>query len=197
MADDKSVANLVIKENGDILIRGGRLSYEHIFTPWAKNPAEEKLKYSARLILPKSTHLAAIKALKARCEAQAMEWFKGKLPSAHIFIRNGDDTGKEEMADCWYIQASETKKPQTINADKSEVTEADDIIYSGCFVNMLIRPWKQDNKWGKRVNANLLAVQFRSDGERFTSRDEVDVDETFDDESGGVAGAASNDDGLD
>ena len=57
------------------------------------------------------------------------------------------------------------------------------MIYAGCWVNILIRPWWQNSaKWGKRVNAGLTAVQFVRDDEpfgqgRITSED---VDETFD-----------------
>jgi len=39
--------------------------------------------------------------------------------------------------------------------------------YAGCYVNMSIRLWAQDNQFGKRVNAQLRAVQFVKDGEAF------------------------------
>ena len=40
------------------------------------------------------------------------------------------------------------------------MTEADNLIYSGCYVNGKVDIWGQDNKYGKRVNAKLIAVQY-------------------------------------
>jgi hypothetical protein len=60
----------------------------------------------------------------------------------------------------------------------------DDVIYAGCWVHILIRPWWQDSaEWGKRVNAGLTAIQFCRDDEPFgESRiTPEDVDNTFDD----------------
>jgi hypothetical protein len=34
-------------------------------------------------------------------------------------------------------------------------------------VDAVIRPWAQDNQWGKRVNASLVAVKFAGDNEPF------------------------------
>ena len=38
--------------------------------------------------------------------------------------------------------------------------------YSGCQVNFIIDVWAQANKWGNRINATLLGVQFVGDGPR-------------------------------
>jgi hypothetical protein len=39
-------------------------------------------------------------------------------------------------------------------------------VYSGCYVNASIELWAQDNKFGKRINATLMGVQFLRDGAR-------------------------------
>jgi hypothetical protein len=38
---------------------------------------------------------------------------------------------------------------------------------SGYWYNILIRPWYQDNKFGKRLNAGLVGVQFVRKDEPF------------------------------
>lgn len=63
------------------------------------------------------------------------------------------------------------------------------VPYSGCYVNVSIDVWVQDNAYGKRVNAKLLAVQFDDDGPAFSGGEgfsEADFDDTS--EEGGAAG---------
>ena len=65
------------------------------------------------------------------------------------------------------IKAANNKRPMVIDRDKSPLTEDDNKIYAGCYVNAVIELWFQNNGFGKRVNANLLGVQFLKDGEPF------------------------------
>ena len=60
------------------------------------------------------------------------------------------------------------------------LTEDDNKLYPGCYVNVVITLWAQNNKFGKRINANLLAVQFVKDGNPFGEA-RVDVGSIFDD----------------
>ena len=71
------------------------------------------------------------------------------------------------------------------------VVEEDNIIYGGCYVNASISFWGQNNKWGKRVNANLYGIQFSKDGEPF-GLGPVDVSEDFDD----ISNIAEEDDDI-
>ena len=54
-----------------------------------------------------------------------------------------------------------------INRDKTPITEDDNVVYAGCYVNAIITLWAQNNSYGKRVNAQLDGVQFVRDGEPF------------------------------
>ena len=76
------------------------------------------------------------------------------------------------------ISSSNTTRPTVVDRDRSPLTEADGRPYSGSFVNGSITLWVQDNKYGKRINANLRAVQFVSDGEAFGVRP-ADAEEEF------------------
>ena len=52
--------------------------------------------------------------------------------------------------------------PQVLNRDLKPITESQGLIAPGCIVNALIDVWAQDNKYGKRINALLLGVQYVS-----------------------------------
>jgi hypothetical protein len=80
-------------------------------------------------------------------------------------------------------------RPLAINADKSVLTEADGVIYSGCYVNMQIALWAQQNNFGKRVNAQLRGIQFLRDGEAFSGGGVANPDE-FDAVEADADGAA-------
>lgn len=66
-----------------------------------------------------------------------------------------------------FVSTRTTKRPTVINKDRSPLTAADGVIYSGCHANVLIEVWAQDNSYGKRINAQLLGVQFSRDGDSF------------------------------
>ena len=163
-----------------------RLSYPHLFTPYAgtdDNGKEKKPKFSGRFLMPNDEFKAEKAALDAHLIKLQKEWFKQKLPSANLFFRDGDETGKEEFEDMWYVQASESLRPQVLGARKEVLQESNNVVYGGCYVNVLIRPWKQDNKYGRKINANLIGVQFKRDGERFGA-ERPNASEAFDTEDG-------------
>lgn len=179
------------QDQGTIQIKDVRLSYPHLFKPWAQNDDQDK-KYSARFLLPRETHGAEIKAIQQYLTKMMSEKFKARIPLDKLFMRDGDATGKPEDEGCWYISASDSIRPQVVGKKREPLTEEDDVVYAGCYVNVLIRPWAQDNKYGKRINANLVAVQFVRDGERFGNA-RPDINEHFEAEEGGAGGG---DDGF-
>ena len=177
-------------EDGTIRIDDVRLSYPHLFTPYAgksDDGKDKKPKFSGRFLMPDDTHAAEQAALTAHLVKLQKEWFKQKLPSGNLFFRDGDETGKEEFEDMWYVQASESLRPQVLGAKKEALQESDDVVYGGCYVNVLIKPWKQDNSFGKKINANLIGVQFKRDGERFGA-ERPNASEAFDSEGGDTDG---------
>jgi hypothetical protein len=66
-----------------------------------------------------------------------------------------------------YISASSSKRPTIVDRDKSQLAEDDRRPYGGCYVNGIVRLWIQDNNFGKKVNAELMGIQFVKDGEPF------------------------------
>ena len=178
------MSNIQFNEDGTIKLKMCRLSYPHLFAPWAQNEGEDK-KYSGRFLIARSTHAAEIKQLQQHMLEKMKEYFDARIPLDKLCFRDGDQTAKPEDVGCWYLSANEKTRPQVIGKDKAPLIESDDTIYAGCYVNVLFKLWKQQHpKYGKRINANLLAVQFVKDGERFGAP-RPNVDEHFDDESDG------------
>ena len=69
---------------------------------------------------------------------------------------------------CYILEANSTRRPVTLNRDKSQVTEDDGIIYSGCYVNAsLAADGYTFEKVKRGVKCYLNGVQFVADGERF------------------------------
>ena len=66
-------------------------------------------------------------------------------------------------------------RPLVFDTDKSPIYKANGEIYegkagrvySGCFVNMQVEIWAQDNKAGKGLRATLLGIQRVRDGDAF------------------------------
>jgi len=75
-----------------------------------------------------------------------------------------------------YISANsnEDRPPQIMRiadgkvaANAIERQELARALYGGCYVNVALRPWAQDNQFGRAVRCELVAIQFSKDGEAF------------------------------
>ena len=107
--------------------------------------------------------------------------------------------GNSKPYDGWQnmfvVVASNTVRPVVVNGKREPVMEGDkNAPYSGCYVNATVSLWTQNNKFGKRVNANLRGIQFLRDGPAFGVAP-VDADNEFEllgDQA--TAGAAASED---
>lgn len=143
-----------------------RLSFPHLFTPHSMEEGQEK-KFSATFLLDNEKHKALINQIEKQIERMAIDAFKKKV-SFKSCLRDGNDKiDLDGYEGCMFIPASRKTRPAVVDRDVNPVTEEDGVLYAGCYVNATIRLWVQDNKWGKRVNAELRAVQFVKDGESF------------------------------
>lgn len=60
---------------------------------------------------------------------------------------------------CRTVDGSEIPNSNTM--ERSEFARK---IYGGCYVNVALRPWAQDNQFGRAIRCELIAVQFNADG---------------------------------
>ena len=154
------------KEKQIIKIPNVRLSFPSLFTTEVFGD-DDTGKYAATFILDMNEHEDSIAEIEAQIKAITKEKWKGKsLPDDRLCLKLGDPD-RDEMDGKMTIKASTKKRPLVINRDKSPITEDDDIIYAGCYVNAIISLWAQNNKYGKRINGSLEGLQFNGHGEPF------------------------------
>lgn len=104
----------------------------------------------------------------AKWGKKAPEILKALVAGDRVCLRNGDAKANYDgFAGNLYVSASTPTRPLVIGQDRQPLEQADGRPYSGCYVNLRISVWAQDNQWGKRINAQLRGVQFVRDGEAF------------------------------
>lgn len=181
--------------NLDLNLKNVRISYPHLFEP-KTFPGSTSAKFSATFLLDKVKHKDLVAQIGATIKALAAQAFKDKktpMPDK-LCLRDGDLTGRDENVGCWTLTSSESKRPVVVDQSKTPLVAADDVVYAGCYVNAKVRLWAQDNQYGRRINANVLGVQFAGDGERFGGAGRnYSADEMFDDVSGFAEETAGDD----
>jgi hypothetical protein len=180
------------KIEGMVILKDVRLSYAWLYKKQPAFGGEEKdegeLKYSLKALMEKDTETGEANRLAVRKMMSKMakdKWPNGvpKLKDEKKCIRDGDDEDGEEYQNMWYVPANSGDRFPIVNRSRKPVKEGDSQSpYSGCYANVAIRIWCQDNKWGKRINAEIASVQFLRDGEAF-GRTAVNPDDVFEDVS--------------
>lgn len=147
-----------------VMIKGARLSFPHFFVKPVINGQEGK--YGAKLILDPVEHKKVIAEINADIDAILKDRNKGKkIPGDKRCMRNGDDMGRDEYTDKMVVSVGSNSRPYTYQRDMSPASAEDELFYSGCYANVKISYWWQDNQYGKRVNANIIAAQFDKHGD--------------------------------
>jgi hypothetical protein len=158
-----------------------RLSFAELFKAKAFAEGQEAYFKATFLLDPSNAeHAKVLGKLKASVESLTAEAFNGeKLPADRICIANGNTKKYDGYAGMIAVSSSNKVRPVVVNRARQPVAEGDaECPYSGCYVNASITLWTQNNKFGKRINANLRGVQFVDDGEAFGIAP-VDADEEF------------------
>lgn len=200
---------------GEVTLKGVRLSFADIFEP-AEDREDKKTgetikgRYKANGLMEKGTKLTEqnmAKLAKAKKDVIDAKWGKNppKLKASQVCVRDGDEENWDGYEDHWYITASEKTRPVLITRRKDRdgkwIEAEPDDIYSGCMVNMVVQLWAQDHpEYGKRINANLKAIQFHEHNTPFNQGSRpVDPNEKFADieeEDGGTIGGDDDDDSV-
>lgn len=166
-----------------VVLEKVRLGFPQLFTPKA-SVEDGPLKFSVQPIMDPNTPLGAknIKKLEVAFKAAAKKLWAEKadkivktLDGDRKGLKDGDtNTNKDGdtwagFADMMYITASNRKRPQVLNRDKTPITEEDNIIYGGCYADVVVSVWAtKDNKLGGNgMFCTLELVRFRADGEPF------------------------------
>lgn len=149
-----------------IMLKNVRVSFPHLFERSRYEDGEGK--FGATLLLDPATDQAQIKAVQSEIQRLLTEKLNGiKLSSDRLCLRARPD--RAEYGDSLALSANSNSQPVVIDVQRNQVLDKDkNPIYPGCYVNAKISLWAQSNKHGKRVNANLVAIQFAADGDSFS-----------------------------
>lgn len=188
----KKVANAALLKKGDqvfIRVSNVRLSYPHLDKPYKKEGDSGVAKYGVTGLLPKDTHKAAKKLIDEVIDDLLKANKVRALGADKKFLRDGDESDKDEHMGHWTLSAREERRPVLKEMSDGDLVlvETEDVketFYGGCWGSLLIRPWFQNNNYGKRVNAGLSAVTKKADDDSFGEGriGEDDVDDAFDDD---------------
>ena len=173
-----------------IKLNNVRLSFPSLFQKATFEGKETK--FEATLLLDKKQHAETITEIQAAIKLAIKEKLAGaKVGADKLCMKDGDESDYEGYAGTMSLKAANAKRPLVIDRDKTPLAESDNRPYSGCYVNCIIELWAQNNAYGKRINANLLAVQFYKDGQPFGdagANASVNDFDAFDDESDDIFG---------
>lgn len=160
-----------------IVIKNVRIAFANgLWKPYADpSNANAEPKFSCAFLLPKDHPqlpeiVKVMKAVAAEKWGAKAEATYTELKAANkVMLHDGDTKASYDgYAGNLFISANNRSRPVVLDQQKNPLTQADGKPYSGCYVNVSLDLWPQDNKYGKRINATLLAVQFSHDGEAFS-----------------------------
>lgn len=175
-----------------ILLRNVRIAFPSLFEAKTVN-GEGEPAFSATFIIP--TDHPAVADINKAIEAVAKEKWGAKAADTLKIIKAKGNTCLRDGADKanydgfegnFYMSSRSKQRPLVLDRDKSPLVDADGKPYAGCFVNATVELWAQDNNFGKRVNAQLKAVQFDHDGDAFGGGGVPATPDDFDDLTSGA-----------
>lgn len=196
------------KSVGLIVLKNVRLSFAALDKPEARKNDDGEIvgyQFKGNALISKDSDdedaVANLKKIKAASQQVKIKKYgedKKKWPKYRpdkLCLRDGDLEDWDGYADHFYLSCnrdSERDGPPTVlsnrkGKDKKWIRpEPGDATYpySGCYVNMIVRLWPQDNTHGKRINAALETVQFLRDGDAF-GKAPVNSDELLTDDDVG------------
>lgn len=145
-----------------VKLKNVRINFASVFEPFvsAKFPNNEP-KYQITLLLDKEikSDRDMVASLAKACDEAA----GGAKVLKHPLI-DGDEPGQHENNAGYYlVRPSNKRRPVVVGKDGEALTEADNVIYDGCYCNVALDVYYYPKMKG--VFATLLGVQFAGDGE--------------------------------
>jgi hypothetical protein len=175
-----------------IFLSNVRLSFPHLVEPQRKVSPEtgkERVSYSGDFIMPPDH--PGFKQFMAKVNEMALAKWKEHAGTVMTMINAdrklrcyGDGSQKvnsktfqtyDGYAGQMFVTAGRDQPPQIIQPDGTPVDPTNTMayqaltrkMYGGCRVNVAVKPWLQENKHGRGVRCDLVAVQFAGDDKAF------------------------------
>lgn len=162
----------------EVIIKNVRLAFPNIWTPQSINDGEPSFGANF-IVVPESDN---VKLLAAAVKKVAADKWKDKADGVLAKLKqegrvcyhtspmtNSSGEVYSGFEGMHWVRSSNKSRPMIVDRNPSvPLTQADGRPYGGCFVNAKIDLWAQDNKYGKRINASLLVIQYVAPGEAFS-----------------------------
>lgn len=155
-----------------IVLTDVRLSYTHLYEPYASQPGQEP-KYSATVLVPKSSNQRGkIDAAIAAATQKAQEKYgKAFPPQPKVSVHDGDGTRPsdgqpfgDECKGCWVFTASSKERPKVVDLQLQPILDSTE-IYSGMYANVGVTFFGYNAPQNKGVGVGLENIQKIRDGE--------------------------------
>ena len=157
------------KPEQTITVGPARLSYAHLFKPYARDASEEP-RYSTTLLIPK-TDKETVDAINNAIDAAIEEGiakFGGKKPNKaaiKIPLRDGDvERDDEAYKGHYFINANSKTAPQIVDKSVKPIMDRGE-VYSGCFARVSLNFFAFNSNGNKGVACGLGNIQKIKDGE--------------------------------
>lgn len=157
-------------------IKNARLSFPSLFRKAVFNGQETK--FEATFLIPKESEMA--QQIEKGVEDFVQEKFNGKPPKGLKLtcLGDGDSKDYDGYAGMLALKAGSQRRPLLIDSDKTPLSEEDNRLYAGCYVNAQVDFWYSDHSLGgKQVLATLYGVQFAKNGKPFGTGSAATVDD--------------------
>jgi hypothetical protein len=191
--------------SGAIRVDNVRISFCRVFVPKANDKDQDK--YGVTMLIAKDhkdyglLQDRVIEVAKAEWKERTADVMTAMKLSDKICIHDGGSKPQyPEYKGLMYINTYNSVRPTVYTKGGQLLDKDDGKLYSGCYANVIIDLWAQDNEYGQRVNAELMGIQFHADGEslagggKAASADDFDLSDQpenpFDDSDGGDADLA-------
>lgn len=155
-----------------------RLSFTHLFEPYANNPGQEA-KYSVTVLVPKSdiaTKQRIDAAITAAKQQGVSKCWNGVMPPVvATAVHDGDGVRPngepfgEECRGHWVFTASSKQAPQVVDLNLNPIINQTD-VYSGCYARVCVNFFAYNSNGKRGVGIGLNAVQKLEDGEPLGGR---------------------------
>jgi hypothetical protein len=156
-----------------------RLSYVHLFTPYASHQGGEA-KYSTTILIPK-TDIATKQRIDAAINAAIQEgvsskWNGVRPPVIAVPVYDGDGVRPsdgmpfgEECKGHWVFTASSKQAPEIVDLSMNRILNQTE-IYSGIYARVSVRFFPYASNGKKGIGCGLGPVQKIEDGEPLGGR---------------------------
>lgn len=161
-----------------------RLSYAHLYTPYAAMPGQEP-KYSTTILIPK-TDVATMHRIQSAIQSAIANGVQTKWNGARPanpkdplwdgdgLRQNGEPFG-EECKGHWVMTASSKLMPQVVDLELNPIIDQTQ-VYSGMYARVSLNFFPYSNSGNRGIGCGLGNVQKIADGEPLGGRSSAEDD---------------------